>query len=274
MSEECNHDCASCKKDCGDRKTDFKVAANEMSEIGKVIGIISGKGGVGKSLVSCALASAARRSGKQVAVLDADITGPCVPKLFGLKEKAKTSELGIFPETTKTGIKVMSVNLLLERESDPVVWRGPIIAGTVKQFWTDVVWDDVDFMFVDMPPGTGDVPLTVFQSLPLDGIILVSSPQELVGIIVEKAAKMANLMKIPLLAFVENMSYFKCDGCGKIYNLFGESKIDALANRYGVDCVAKLPIDPKIAEMCDRGEVEDLRVPELDPIINKLLALE
>lgn len=274
MSEECNNDCASCKKDCGDRKTDFRVAANEMSEIGKVIGIVSGKGGVGKSFVSCALASAVRRNGKQTAVLDADITGPSVPKLFGLKEMAKTSELGIFPELTKTGIKVMSVNLLLERESDPVVWRGPIIAGTVKQFWSDVIWDDVDYMFVDMPPGTGDVPLTVFQSLPVDGIIVVSSPQELVGIIVEKAAKMADLMKIPLLAFAENMSYFKCGECGKVHNLFGESKIDALANRYGVDCVARLPINPKIAEMCDRGEVEDLIVPELDPIINKLLSME
>lgn len=217
MSEECTHNCETCSASCGER-TDpqsFLEKPNELSHIKKVIGVVSGKGGVGKSLVTSMLATVMNRRGHKTAILDADITGPSIPKAFGLKEKATGNELGLFPVKTKMGIEVMSVNLLLENETDPVVWRGPVIAGTVKQFWTDVIWNDVDYMFVDMPPGTGDVPLTVFQSLPVDGIIVVTSPQELVGMIVDKAVKMADMMNIPVLALVENMSYFECPDCGK-----------------------------------------------------------
>ena len=224
MSDGCNHDCSSCGDNCASRQDSqsFIEKLNELSKVKKVIGVVSGKGGVGKSLVTSMLAILMQRKGYNTAILDADITGPSIPKVFGLKEKAAGTELGVFPVRSLCGTEIMSVNLLLENETDPVVWRGPIIAGTVKQFWTDVVWNDVDFMFVDMPPGTGDVPLTVFQSLPVDAIVVVMSPQELVKMIVKKAVKMAELMKKPVIALVENMSYFKCPECNKTYDIFGK----------------------------------------------------
>jgi Mrp family chromosome partitioning ATPase len=233
---------------------------NSLSKVKKVYGIVSGKGGVGKSLVTSTLAVNARRRGYETAVLDADITGPSIPKAFGLKEMAEAmDENNILPVVTKTGIKVMSINLLLEDVTSPVVWRGPVLAGTVKQFWSDVVWGDVDFMFVDMPPGTGDVPLTVFQSLPLDGIIIVTSPQDLVSMIVEKAVKMANMMNIPIVGIVENYSYLECPDCGKKISVFGESKIEEIAKEYGIDVLAKLPISPEYASKCDEGKIESLQ---------------
>ncbi len=256
MSENCNHDCGSCSKDCGEKKVDFSEKPHEQSNIKKVIGIVSGKGGVGKSLVTSMLAVTMNRRGHNAAILDADITGPSIPKAFGIKEKAKGNGNGIIPVKSKTGIDIMSINLLLENDTDPVVWRGPVIAGTVKQFWTDVIWKDVDYMFVDMPPGTGDVPLTVFQSLPIDGIIIVTSPQELVSMIVSKAVKMAEMMNIPILGLVENMSYFKCPDCEKEYKIFGDSHIDDIAIEHNLEVLAKLPIDPKIAMSCDKGMVE------------------
>lgn len=229
---------------------------HELSHINKVIGVVSGKGGVGKSLVTSLLAVLAQRNGCQTAILDADITGPSIPKAFGLHGKAEGSELGLYPVKTKTGISVMSLNLLTENETDPVVWRGPLIAGTVKQFWTDVIWGDVDYMFIDMPPGTGDVPLTVFQSIPVDGLIIVASPQELVGMLVEKAVNMAQMMNIPVHALVENMSYITCPDCGKEIRVFGESHIAEIAEKHGVQTVARLPIDPKLAAGCDAGMIE------------------
>lgn len=259
MSESCNQSCGSCKENCSDRKeekTDFRVKPHEMSEIRKVIGVVSGKGGVGKSSVTSMLAVTMRRLGYRVAILDADITGPSIPKAFGLREKATGSELGIFPVKTNTGIEVMSVNLLLENDTDPVLWRGPILGNTVKQFWTDVIWGDVDYMFFDMPPGTGDVPLTVFQSVPIDSILIVTSPQELVSMIVAKAVKMAEKMNIPVLGLVENMSYFRCPDNGKEYKVFGESHIDEIAGEHDLPVLAKLPIDPKISAACDRGMIE------------------
>lgn len=260
MSESCSHDCNSCGVDCASRKTspaDLLEKPHELSHIKKVIGVVSGKGGVGKSMVTSMLAVIMRRREFQTAILDADITGPSIPKAFGVKEKAMGDGMGgIFPVETKTGIEMMSVNLLLENETTPVVWRGPIIAGTVKQFWTDVIWNDVDFMFVDMPPGTGDVPLTVFQSIPLDGIIVVASPQELVSMIVEKAVNMAKQMNIPILGLIENMSYVACPDCGKKINVFGESHIDETAAKYGLPVLAKLPIDPQLAKNCDQGVIE------------------
>jgi len=227
-----------------------------LSSVKKVIAVVSGKGGVGKSLVTSMLAVLSRRKGFETAVLDADVTGPSIPKVFGLKQRAEGSDLGIFPVISKTGVKVMSLNLLLENDTDPVVWRGPVIAGAVKQFWTDVIWKDVDFMFVDMPPGTGDVPLTVFQSLPVDGIIVVTSPQELVGMIVEKAVNMAKLMNIPVLGLVENLSYFRCPDCGKEHHLFGESHLEEIASRFGIAATGRMPIDPSLAEACDSGTIE------------------
>lgn len=259
MSEACNHDCSSCSENCASRETnpaDFLEKPHAMSHIKKVIGIVSGKGGVGKSLVTSLLAVAMRKKGYHSAILDADITGPSIPKAFGLKEKAYGTEDGLLPVRTKEGIDVMSINLLLENDTDPVVWRGPVIAGTVKQFWTEVIWDDVDFMFVDMPPGTGDVPLTVFQSIPLDGIIIVASPQELVSMIVEKAVNMAQMMNIPILGLVENMSYLKCPDCGKELKIFGESHIDEVAKEHHLPLLARVPIDPTLADMCDKGEIE------------------
>lgn len=256
----CNHDCSSCSSDCADRKAeDMHEKLNQYSSVKKVIGVVSGKGGVGKSLVTSLLAVTFNRMGKNTAVLDADITGPSIPKAFGInKQRCVGSDEGIMPVQTETGIDVISVNLLLENETDPVVWRAPIITNTVKQFWIDVVWKDEDYMFVDMPPGTGDVPLTVFQSIPLDGIIVVASPQELVSMIVEKAVKMAKMMNVPILGVVENMSYFMCPDCGKKYSVFGESHIDEVAKRYGTKVLAKLPIDPEIAKFVDNGQVEFL----------------
>ena len=256
---ECSHDCSSCGASCGERTvpTDFRAPANELSHIKKVIAVVSGKGGVGKSTVTCSLAAAMAKRGRKVAVLDADITGPSVPTAFGIHEHATGSELGIYPAVSKGGVELMSLNLLTEHETDPVVWRGPIMAGTVKQFWTDVIWGDVDYMFVDMPPGTGDVPLTVFQSLPVDGVIVVTSPQDLVSMIVTKAVKMAEMMNIPILGIVENYSYFKCPDCGKEHAIFGESHIEQVAAGLGLKVLAKLPIDPDLAAVCDHGGVED-----------------
>lgn len=259
MSENCNQSCSSCSEDCVERKeakTDFSEKLHEMSSVKKVIAVVSGKGGVGKSLVTSLLAVTMNRMNYHTAILDADITGPSIPKSFGIKEKAIASELGLFPVKSKTGIDIMSVNLLLENDTDPVVWRGPLIAGTVKQFWTDVIWSDIDFMFIDMPPGTGDVPLTVFQSIAVDGIIIVTSPQELVSMIVSKAVKMAKMMKVPILGIVENMSYFKCPDNGKDYQIFGDSHIEEIANNHQLKVLAKLPIDPKISAACDGGMIE------------------
>jgi len=259
MSENCSNDCKSCGEECGERsqpKTSFLEKPHELSNIKKVIGIVSGKGGVGKSLVTSLLAVTMNRSGFKTAVLDADITGPSIPKVFGLTQKADGSEHGIFPVQSKTGIKVMSLNLLISKDTDPVVWRGPIIAGMVKQFWTDVIWGDVDFLFIDLPPGTGDVPLTVFQSIPVDGIIIVTSPQELVSMIVTKAVNMAKMMNIPILGLVENMSFVKCPDCGKEIKLFGKSHLDDIAEQYNIKSIARLPVDPDIAKACDDGHIE------------------
>ena len=251
----CSHDCSNCSEKCS--KESLLAPQNKASNVKKVIGVVSGKGGVGKSLVTSMLAVTMKRRGYKVAILDADITGPSIPKSFGLKSGCvEGSDLGMFPPVTKTGIEVMSVNLLLDDETKPVVWRGPVIAGTVKQFWSEVVWNEVDYMFVDMPPGTGDVPLTVFQSLPLDGIVIVTSPQELVSMIVEKAVNMATLMDVKVLGLVENYSYIVCPDCGKVIRPYGESKIDALAKNYKTELLAQLPIDPELASLCDKGVIE------------------
>nr|WP_320024939.1 Mrp/NBP35 family ATP-binding protein [uncultured Acetobacterium sp.] len=270
MSEECSQSCGSCAEECGDRKVDFLEQPHELSRIKKVIGVVSGKGGVGKSMVTSLMAVSMKRRGYNTAILDADITGPSIPKAFGINEKALPTELGLFPISSKTGIEIMSINLLLEHDTDPVVWRGPVIANTVKQFWTDVIWGDVDYMFVDMPPGTGDVPLTVFQSLPVDGIIIVTSPQELVSMIVAKAVKMARMMKIPVIGLVENMSYFECPDCDKKHYLFGESRIEEVAKQYGIDVVAKMPIDSSLAGACDKGLIELFENNWLDDIVEIL----
>ena len=270
MSENCNECCGSCEEDCADRKEDFSEKPHELSSIKKVIAVVSGKGGVGKSLVTSMLAVTMNRMGHHSAILDADITGPSIPKAFGIKEKAKGSEFGIYPIKSKTGIDIMSVNLLLENDTDPLIWRGPIIAGTVKQFWTDVIWSDVDYMFIDMPPGTGDVPLTVFQSIPVDGIIVVTSPQELVSMIVSKAVKMAEMMNIPIIGLVENMSYFKCPDNGIDYKVFGESHIEEIAEKHNLKVLAKLPIDPKISAACDKGMIELFEGDWLDPVAKLL----
>lgn len=261
MSEQCTNNCETCGVDCASRSSaqkqqDFKVNAHPLSNIKKVIAVVSGKGGVGKSLVTSLLAVNMNRAGKHSAILDADITGPSIPKLFGIHEKALGNEDGILPCKSKTGIDVMSINLLLENDTDPVVWRGPVIAGTVKQFYTDVIWRDVDFMFVDMPPGTGDVPLTVFQSLPIAGIVVVTSPQDLVSMIVEKAVNMARMMNIPVLGIVENMSYYECPHCGERSEIFGRSHIDETAHRFNIPAAARLPINPKLAAASDAGLIE------------------
>ncbi|MBQ6153942.1 MAG: Mrp/NBP35 family ATP-binding protein [Ruminococcus sp.] len=256
---ECTHDCSTCGVDCASRTApqDLHEKLNDLSSVKKVIAVVSGKGGVGKSMVTSALAVELNRRGHKTAILDADVTGPSIPKAFGLNDaKAKGSEFGILPETTKTGIDIMSVNLLLENNTDPVVWRGPVISGAVKQFWHDVIWKDVDYMFVDMPPGTGDVPLTVFQSIPLDGIIVVTSPQELVSMIVSKAVKMAKMMNVPVLGLVENMSYFKCPDCGKEHKIFGESHIDEIAKEFDTRVLCKVPLDEELRKSVDTGSVE------------------
>ena len=271
MSENCNHDCSSCGEACASRDPkSFIEKPNEKSTIKKVIGVISGKGGVGKSMISSMLAANFQKKGYNTAVLDADITGPSIPKAFGITERARGDESGIYPVYSKTGIQTMSVNLLLDDATDPVIWRGPVIAGTVKQFWQDVIWTDVDYMFVDMPPGTGDVPLTVFQSLPVAGIVVVTSPQELVSMIVEKAVNMANMMDIPVLGIVENMSYFECPDCGKKHEIFGKSHIDEIAAQHDIKAVAKLPINPEAASKVDGGFAEDLDVSALDNIFEAI----
>ena len=255
MSEECTHDCSTCSANC-DHRAPQHEPPHPKSRIRKVIGVVSGKGGVGKSMTSAMLAVAMRRLGHTVGILDADITGPSIPKLFGVHGPATGGEDGIYPVKSRTGIDIMSINLLLEDEQAPVVWRGPVIAGAVKQFWQDVIWEDVDFLFVDMPPGTGDVPLTVFQTLPVDGILIVSSPQELVGMIVGKAVQMAEMMKVPVLGIVENMSYAVCPDCGKHIQVFGDSHVEQTAERYHLPVLAKLPIDPELAKEADAGMIE------------------
>lgn len=259
MSKDCDQKCGSCGEDCAERKEtpqDLFAKPHELSNMKKVIGIVSGKGGVGKSLVTSLLAVTMKRRGYNTAILDADVTGPSIPKAFGIKEKATGNDFGLLPTKSKTGVDIMSINLLLPDETDPVVWRGPIIGNTVKQFWTDVIWGDVDYMFIDMPPGTGDVALTVFQSIPVDGIIIVTSPQELVSMIVSKAVKMAKMMDIPIIGIVENMAYFKCPDCEKEHQIFGNSRIEEIARQSKIDVLARLPIDPRLATVCDRGLVE------------------
>ena len=257
MSEECTHDCSSCSADCSSRSQGIeKAAPHYMSNVKKVIAVVSGKGGVGKSLVTSLLAVDFARKGFKTAVLDADITGPSIPKICGINERPVTTEDALFPCESEFGTKVMSINLLMENTSDPVIWRGPVIAGAVTQFWTDVAWGDVDYMFVDMPPGTGDVPLTVFQSLPVDGIVIVSSPQSLVSLVVEKSVKMAKMMNVPILGIIENMSYLKCPDCGKEIKVFGDSHVDEIAKEYDLKVLAKLPIDPLTATLCDSGKIE------------------
>lgn len=254
----CSQDCNSCGESCPSRNNpkDFIEKLNELSSVKRVIGVVSGKGGVGKSMITSMLAVLFNRRGYKTAVLDADITGPSIPKAFGIKEKAKGCDLGLLPVKSKKGIDIMSVNLLLPNETDPVVWRGPVIGGTVKQFWTDTIWKDIDYMFVDMPPGTGDVPLTVFQSIPVDGIVIVTSPQELVSMIVGKAVKMAKMMNIPILGVVENMSYFECPDCGKRHSIYGESHIESVAQELSVPLIGRLPIDPQVAKCADTGTIE------------------
>ena len=274
MAENCTHDCSTCSAGCDHRehpkKADLLEPCNPASSVKKVIAVVSGKGGVGKSLVTASLACAMARRGRKVGVLDADITGPSIPHAFGIHEKATGSELGIDPAVSKNGVKVMSLNLLTMEETDPVVWRGPVIAGTVKQFWTDVVWGDVDYLFVDMPPGTGDVPLTVFQSLPVDGILVVTSPQELVSMIVTKAVRMAELMHVPILGLIENYSYFQCPDCGKKHAIYGESHVEEVAKRHRLPLLAQLPIDPAIAKKVDEGKVEEIVLPALDEVAKRL----
>lgn len=278
MSEQhCTHDCSSCGEACSSRQPDpkdFLEKPHEMSRIKKVIGVVSGKGGVGKSLVTSMLAVLLNRKGHHTAVLDADITGPSIPKVFGVKERAKAIPAGMLPSRTKTGVDIMSINLLLSDETEPVVWRGPIIAGAVKQFWTDVIWEDVDYMFVDMPPGTGDVPLTVFQSLPVDGIVIVTSPQDLVFMIVAKAAKMAEMMHIPVLGFVENYAYLECPDCGKRIEVFGKSHLDETAAKFGLPVLARLPIDPTVAEAFDNGMMETVDTEALSGVIETIKNME
>ena len=271
--DTCTHDCGSCPSggSCGEFDPKSLLEdPNPNSDIKKVIAVVSGKGGVGKSLVTSLMATTMQRRGHQAAIMDADVTGPSIPKAFGITAKAEADDAGIIPIPTSTGIKTMSVNNLFENDTDPVLWRGPIIAGLVKQFWTDVCWGDVDYLFVDMPPGTGDVPLTVFQSLPIDGIIVVTSPQDLVQMVVAKAIKMAEMMNVPVLGLVENYSYFKCPDCGKETQIFGPSKVDAVAEEFGVDVLAKLPIDPKLAAACDRGMIELFEGDWLDGAAEKL----
>jgi len=269
MSENCTHDCSSCGEECSSRITTEKL--NELSKVKKVYAVVSGKGGVGKSLITGLLSVLAQRNGLKTAILVADLTGPSIPKMFGLKEKAIGTEMGILPVKTKTGIDVMSINLLLENDTDPVVWRGPVLAGTVKQFYTDVIWQDEDVMFIDMPPGTGDINLTVFQSIKLDGIIIVTSPQQLVSMIVEKAVKMANIMGVKILGIVENMSYFVCPNCGEKHYIYGESHIKEIAKEHGINLVAQVPFDKDFASLCDKGLIELTKSNYLDEFIKEIL---
>lgn len=273
MSESCNHNCGSCSESsCGERQEGPAYEPlNAYSTVKKVIGVVSGKGGVGKSLVTSLSAITMARKGHKTAILDADITGPSIPKIFGIHTQATGTEQGMIPKATlENGIKIMSTNLLLENDTDPVVWRGPVIASAVKQFWQEVIWGDIDYMFIDMPPGTGDVPLTVFQFLPVDGIIIVTSPQELVSMIVTKAVKMAGIMNVPVLGLVENMSYFHCPDNGKDYKIFGDSHIEEIAQQYKLDVLAKLPIDPEIAANCDGGTLEKMEFDWMEQVAIKL----
>ena len=268
---DCSHDCSSCSANCSERSSEsFLKPLNPYSSVKKVIAVVSGKGGVGKSLVTSLLASEMQRRGHRCAVLDADITGPSIPKSFGAEQHAVGTEEYLIPVTTQTGLQIMSINLILEDETEPVVWRGPVIAGAVTQFWTDVIWTDVDYMFVDMPPGTGDVPLTVFQSLPIDGVIIVTTPQDLVGMIVSKAVNMANMMHVPVLGLVENMSYFTCPDCGKKHEIFGESQAERIAEAFQIPHIARLPIDPAITAMVDAGEVEQVSGEYVSKLVDSL----
>lgn len=271
MSENCSHDCSSCSENCSSRdKKSFLKKPHELSDIKKVIAVVSGKGGVGKSMTCALLAAAAQDKGKVTAVMDADITGPSIPLMFGVHERATGSENGILPVVTDGGIQLMSMNVLLENESEPVVWRGSLISGTVLQFWTDVIWTGVDIMFIDMPPGTGDVPLTVFQSIPLDGIIIVTTPQDLVGMIVKKAVNMAQMMNVPVLGIVENMSYIKCPDCGRKISVFGDSGVDAFALENGIPAVAKMPIDANLTKAADAGKLEEVKNNYLSDFFDKI----
>lgn len=269
--EGCTHDCSTCGADCGSREGGIqKAKLNEHSSVKKVIGVVSGKGGVGKSMVTALCAVAANRNGYKTGIMDADITGPSIPKMFGVHEKAMGSDFGILPATTPSDMELMSINLLTENETDPVVWRGPVIGGVVEQFWTDVCWGDLDVLFIDMPPGTGDVPLTVFQSLPVDGIIVVTSPQDLVSMIVTKAVKMAQLMNIPVLGLVENMSYLECPDCGRKIEVFGESRAEAVAVMNNISLLEKLPINPALATLADQGKIEFNEGTEMESILTVL----
>ena len=272
MSEECTHNCETCSAECGSRQGGGieKAPPHYMSQVKKVIAVVSGKGGVGKSLVTALTAISSQRRGFKTAVLDADITGPSMPRVFGIKDRPLNTEDALFPCESKWGVKVMSINLLMENENDPVIWRGPVIAGAVTQFWTDVAWGEVDYMFVDMPPGTGDVPLTVFQSLPVDGIVVVTTPQDMVKMIVNKAVRMAEMMNVPVLGIVENMSFLKCPDCGREIKVFGDSHVDEIAAEHELEVIARIPIDPKIAELCDKGELEEIDeglLPNTDKIL-------
>lgn len=269
---ECSHDCSSCSQNCGERKEPQSLLEklNPHARVKKVIAVCSGKGGVGKSMVTALLASAAQKQGLQAGILDADITGPSIPAMFGVHERAQGNQSGVYPVCSASGIQLMSLNLLLDNETDPVIWRGPLITGTVKQFWTEVVWDAVDILFVDMPPGTGDTTLTVFQSLPIDGIVFVSTPQELVSMIVQKAVKMANTMQLPLTALVENMSYFTCPDCSKEHEIFGKSHVQELAQKYNIGATARLPLNPAMATTADRGGIEGLQLPQLESVLEAI----
>ncbi len=271
MSENCNHDCSSCGENCSSRDPkSFLKKPHAMSDIKRVIAVVSGKGGVGKSMTSAMLASASHNKGYVTALMDADITGPSIPKMFGIHGRAMGNEAGILPVLSKDGIQVMSMNVLLDKEDEPVVWRGSLISGTVLQFWTDVIWQGVDYMFIDMPPGTGDVPLTIFQSIPLDGIIIVTTPQDLVGMIVKKAVNMAAMMNVPILGIVENMSYIVCPDCGRKISVFGESKVDAIALENGISNVAKVPIDHSLTAAADEGKLEELKNNYLAEFFDKI----
>lgn len=275
MSEACNGNCSSCGSNCGSAQQpeSLLAQANPHSNVKKVIAVVSGKGGVGKSTVTAMLAMAMQQRGRKVGILDADITGPSMAKAFHVHACSGASEEGLYPALTENGTQVMSINLLLDNETDPVLWRGPIVAGTVKQFWSEVIWEDVDYLFVDMPPGTGDVPLTVFQSLPVDGVIIVTSPQQLVSMIVAKAVNMANMMQIPVLGLVENYSYFQCPDCGKQHEIFGKSHIDEIALQYHLPVLARLPIDPSVAQKMDDGAAEQLPTADLQAAVETILQL-
>ncbi|MBQ7609355.1 MAG: Mrp/NBP35 family ATP-binding protein [Desulfovibrionaceae bacterium] len=272
MSEQCDHKCSSCGEQCAERQSEQDLSAplGKLSTVKKVIAIVSGKGGVGKSLLTGLLASGMAKRGKQTAILDADLTGPSIPKMFGLHGKPTVIEQGLVPMRSKEGIDIVSMNMLLPDASEAVLWRGPILAGVVKQFWSEAIWKDIDVMFIDMPPGTGDIPLTVFQSLPVDGIIVVTSPQDLVAMIVEKAIRMANLMKMPILGLIENLSYFVCPDNGKSYQIFGESRSKAVAEEHGLSLLAALPIDPNLAAACDRGAIGEYPCDALGDVLDRI----